>query len=688
MNGDHPLENRLRSAVELAPAAVMTLCAAACVAAPQLFFLPPPIALGAAAGFSTLALWRAWQGAQVLRYRGHLRRMPRYVLRPEAIPVSDRRLFLGRGFTWGPEHTQRVFEARDPKTRARFLTPSRLYRSARALENAAEHRPLLRPLTRALGWDHPLNPLRPHPPVGEDSVLHGVGADHEQNEFMDLGERVGHTLVLGTTRVGKTRVLELLAAADIRRGDVTIVFDPKGDEALLRRMYAEAKRAGRLDEFTIFNLGHPDISARYNPIGSFSRITEVAGRIAGQLPDQGNSAAFREFAWRFSNSVARALVALGRKPDFTSIQRYVTNIEALFIEYTEHWLARHGPAGWQQTVQRIEGGVNGNKTLQMTYKGRGYHAIALAETLLQYNIYDPVVDSLRGAFTYDRTYFDKITASLLPLLEKLTTGRVGQLLSPDYSDLADTRPVIDWLKIIRRGGIVYVGLDAMSDPEVAAAVGSAMFADLTSVAGQIYKFGVDYGLPKAPSGAPDPLPRLAIHADEFNQLVGDEFVPMVNKAGGAGYQVTVYTQTISDIEAKFGSRAKAGQVIGNLNTLIVLRVQNIETARILTDRLQKVRARYKMTDSGTSDRNDPGSSSQFTSQTKDIIKEVEIEMVSPADLVNLPKGQAFALISGQRLRKLRFPLIDASNDPCFPGSLAAMAAELAARRSYDDESAV
>jgi type IV secretory pathway VirB4 component len=58
---------------------------------------------------------------------------------------------------------------------------------------------------------------------------------------MDIGERVGHTLVLGTTRVGKTRLAEILITQDIRRGDVVSVFDPKGDADLLRRVYAEAR---------------------------------------------------------------------------------------------------------------------------------------------------------------------------------------------------------------------------------------------------------------------------------------------------------------------------------------------------------------------------------------------------------------------------------------------------------------
>ncbi|PSD00818.1 hypothetical protein C7D74_20230, partial [Klebsiella pneumoniae] len=36
----------------------------------------------------------------------------------------------------------------------------------------------------------------------------------------------------------------------------------------------------------------------------------------------------------------------------------------------------------------------------------------------------------------------------------------------------------------RQRAIIYVGLDALSDAEIAAAVGNSMFADLVSAAGQ------------------------------------------------------------------------------------------------------------------------------------------------------------------------------------------------------------
>jgi hypothetical protein len=137
------------------------------------------------------------------------------------------------------------------------------------------------------------------------------------------------SLHLSVVLIGKTRPAEMLIAQDIRRGEVVIVFDPKGDVDLLRRVFAEAERAGRGGEFFMFHLGHPEISARYNPVGSFSRITEVATRIAGQLPSEGQSAAFKEFVWRFVNMMARALV-----PD---IQDSVLDAAVWFVAHGGVW---------------------------------------------------------------------------------------------------------------------------------------------------------------------------------------------------------------------------------------------------------------------------------------------------------------------------------------------------------------
>ncbi|HEN3451350.1 TPA: type IV conjugative transfer system coupling protein TraD [Yersinia enterocolitica] len=676
MSNRYVIEALLRPAVELNTAVVSGMAAYVCVQAPWAVALAPSVSYVTAAGFAALAVTRTHQGMKIIRYRRNLRRLPRYVMSTKQIPVSHRRLFLGQGFRWTQKHTQRLQDTLRPEV-ARYLQPNRFYLGARQLEMLTEHR--LPWLGKLLSADKPLNPVRPLPPVGGNPALHGIEPD-EKDVTLALGERVGHTVVYGTTRVGKTRLAELLVTQDIRRGEVTIVFDPKGDADLMKRVWAEAHRAGRGDELYIFHLGWPEISARYNAVGRFGRVSEVASRVAGQLSGEGNSAAFREFAWRFVNIIARALVALGERPDYTLIMRYVNNIADLYIRYAEKIIQAQLPALQTQIEnnQQVLGEDDVPRNMQGQPDALRIWAIEVALSSEEgKKLYDPILDGLRSAVRYDRTYFDKIVASLLPLLEKLTTGKTAELLSPDYQDIDDTRPIFDWEQIIRKKAVVYVGLDALSDSEVASAVGNSMFADLVSVAGHIYKHGINAGLP----GGKEGKSLINLHCDEFNELMGDEFIPLINKGGGAGMQVTAYTQTSSDIEARIGNAAKTAQVQGNFNNLIMLRVRENRTAELLTTQLPQVEIYTKTLVSGHQDTADVNADQDFTSSTQDRVGTVKVPLLEPADIVTLPKGQAFALLEGGQLWKIRMPLpAGDADDVLMPESIEKIAEEM--RRSY------
>lgn len=676
MSNRYVIEALLRPAVELNTAVVSGMAAYVCVQAPWAVALAPSVSYVTAAGFAALAVTRTHQGMKIIRYRRNLRRLPRYVMSTKQIPVSHRRLFLGRGFRWTQKHTQRLQDTLRPEV-ARYLQPNRFYLGARQLEMMTEHR--LPWLGKLLSADTPLNPVRPLPPVGGNPALHGIEPD-EKDVTLALGERVGHTVVYGTTRVGKTRLAELLVTQDIRRGEVTIVFDPKGDADLMKRVWAEAHRAGRGDELYIFHLGWPEISARYNAVRRFGRVSEVASRVAGQLSGEGNSAAFREFAWRFVNIIARALVALGERPDYTLIMRYVNNIADLYIRYAEKIIQAQLPALQTQIEnnQQVLGEDDVPRNMQGQPDALRIWAIEVALSSEEgKKLYDPILDGLRSAVRYDRTYFDKIVASLLPLLEKLTTGKTAELLSPDYQDIDDTRPIFDWEQIIRKKAVVYVGLDALSDSEVASAVGNSMFADLVSVAGHIYKHGINAGLP----GGKEGKSLINLHCDEFNELMGDEFIPLINKGGGAGMQVTAYTQTSSDIEARIGNAAKTAQVQGNFNNLIMLRVRENRTAELLTTQLPQVEIYTKTLVSGHQDTADVNADQDFTSSTQDRVGTVKVPLLEPADIVTLPKGQAFALLEGGQLWKIRMPLpAGDADDVLMPESIEKIAEEM--RRSY------
>lgn len=664
MSQKHTLEALLRPPVEFFPAAVHSTCALVCTAAPWSLALTPSIGYGLSAGFLGLGVWRFSQGMKIVRYHRNLKRLPHYALTSRQIPVSNKSLFLGKGFAWTPKHTQRLYDCFSAHGE-KYWKPSELFNKARLYEQTHDNW-----LSRLTAKDWAINPVRPLPPVGGISVIHGI----EPNEYdimMPLDSRGGHMVVFGTTGVGKTRFAEGLVTQDIHRGkkpedrEVVVFLDPKGDPEMLARMYAEAKRAGREKEFYVFHLGHPEMSARYNPVGRFGRISEVAGRISGQLSGAGNSAAFKEFAWRFVNIVSRALVEMGLRPDYTQISRYVQNIDSLFLDYAKLHFDNMDPKIWPNLAQ-IAASLD-VKNLPFSMKDRPLIAV-INQYILENKIFDPVLEGLASAVRYDKTYFDKIVASLLPLLEKLTTGKIAELLSPDYSDVHDERPIFDWESIIRKRGIVYVGLDALSDATVAAAVGNSMFADLVSMAGHIYKFGVNEGLPENMGGKSKP-PKINLHCDEFNELMGDEFIPLINKGRGAGIQVTAYTQTLSDIEARIGSRSKAGQTIGNFNTLVMFRVKEPATAELLTKQLHDVTIYQSMVTSSTTDSSNPDDEKVFTSNTGERISEKRAPMLNPADITNLPKGQAFALLNGSTLYKIRVPLPAKDKDDEMPESI-------------------
>ena len=625
----YPLQSLLRQPTEFWSASISGVTVVLLMMTTSDSILPARVLPFVIGGLCVLTGVRLAQGLYVLAYQYGFRNVRPFFLDFARIQRKSGFLYLGRGFNWIQRHAQRLADTEQPESQ-KFLN---------------QRWPQFRGL---LNWSLK---RKPDPPPNTPSGLHRVhGVElFKKNVWMNLQDRVGHTLVLGTTRVGKTRLAELLIAQDIQRGDTVLIFDPKGDIELLQRVHTEAKRAGREQDLFMFHLGYPEVSCRYNAIGRFSRITEVATRIANQLPGSGSSSAFREFAWRFVNIIARALHALRRIPDYQQIRRYINDIEPLFMEYSRSYLMRHAPAGWADEVKTIVNSIN-ERSLSGALKGREPQAIALFKYINKHDFDDPILEGLMSAFKYDRTYFDKIVSSVGPLMEKLTTGPVADLIAasslPD-----DIRPEMSWLDVIRRKSIVYVGLDALSDSTVASAVGNSMFADLVSVAGYLYKFGI------LGEGSPyEEPPRVCIHADEFNEVIGDEFIPLLNKAGGAGFQVTAYTQTVSDLEARVGTKAKSGQILGNFNSLFMLRVRELATAEILTKQLPRVELRRLEQSTGASDSSIDGMSLRFKARNDDSIAVSEVPLLAPATLLALPRGHAFVLINGASLWKIRIPL--------------------------------
>ena len=718
MKADDTLEALLRPPVELWSTLTVWGVALVAIVAPWALMMPPWMGYVLATVAGYFGWVRMKQALHILKYQHGMKYYPVTHLAPHEIPVEDGQYYLGHGFVWNQQHTQRKHEASRPDAE-RFVKPQPLEKSLRSLgvrladwskkagppEAGAPVTASPLPTTakasadqvppsklsnvrmavaklsgEMVQWDHWLNPLKAYADLGGSPVLHGVGAMDERPVTMRQSSRNGHMIVLGTTRVGKTRMLEVLATQDIRAGHVVIVIDPKGDADLMMRLYAEAQRAGRGNQFYLFHLGYPDISARYNGIGNFSRITEVAGRATNALPSSGNSAAFKEFSWRFTNIVAQAQVALGRVPTYETLLADVTGIDPLFMDYAMMVFRAKAAEGqftdYQDRLEHLAGLIEKKKApVPRSLADRPVELVAMFLLIKDARLDDKVLTGLAAAFSYERSFYEKIIASLGPFLEKLTSGAVGKLISPDYFDPNDKRPIFDWMTVIRQGGIVYAGLDALTDSVVSSAVGNSMLADLVSVGGKLYKTGLD---PHHPTGK-IVLPTVCGHFDEVNEICGPEFVPMVNKLGGSGFRITAYTQSMFDIEAKVGDKAKAGQILDNFNHLVMLRVRSVNTANLLAEQVPQVDVVHITPSSGVSDSAADGSGVDFTSRNVDIFNSTKVPMIQPSDILSLPQGQAFALLEGNRKFKLRIPLAKTEGDPFIPESIRKVASDMKAR---------
>ena len=677
------LDGRIRPVYESMASATALGGAVASAFWGQAIGLPAPLALGTSLTMTAMAVWRENQAQKVKRYQYEISKLRPFFVTPGQLPKSKGKLWIGRGFEFLPIHAQRIYESRSQYAED-LLKPSNLTNWLRENERLAgidNCNFLRRFIAKNSKKSHILgveNIFSPAPPVGGDGRFHAVGLEDERDIYLDLGSRNGHLCCIGTTRAGKSRLIEVLVSQDISRNDgAVVVVDPKGDSSLLSRTYIEAVRAGREKDFFVLHLGFPEASCRYNAIGNFSKIVEVAGRISSQMETSGD-AVFADFAWRFMSVVATAYLRLGIKTNFSNMKQGIEDPEIVYKKYAKYFFEKH-LENWEEVYQKTRfnptkyarsgGEIPAPKHLQ----GRDKDTVTFDQMYSDFfdenpHVMDMCVDGLRSTMRNEVSYYGKITASLLPLLTKLTSGKVAELIVPDYEDAKDDRPIIDWNMIIRRNAIVYVALDGMTDSTVSSAVGRMLAADLLSVSGDIYQHGVEKGQNEAKR---DSTNNVWMHVDEFSTVSSEPWVGLLNRSAGSGVRISCYSQTRADLEMALGNKSMARVIEGNFNTLIMLRVKSRDTAEWLTDQVPKC-DRYGLDVTGGISDTDLTKDSSAAFGTK---KSVGVgvaksdPIISPEDIINLPVGQAFALIEGARLVKLRFPLYSSNDDDLLPPTL-------------------
>ena len=159
-------------------------------------------------------------------------------------------------------------------------------------------------------------------------------------------------------------------------------------------------RAGRRADLRIFHLRHPEESQTYNPIANYHAPTEIASRISEQLPSKGESAAFKSFAWRFINTIAVALDAMDRTPDFKLIYEYIEDIEPLVRAYHKHMHAALKTPNWTREIKMNARLIN-PKEKAKSLQSADRVTIAMIEFRKKHKIQDEIAKDLEFVLQYD-----------------------------------------------------------------------------------------------------------------------------------------------------------------------------------------------------------------------------------------------------------------------------------------------
>lgn len=465
--------------------------------------------------------------------------------------------------------------------------------------------------------------------------IHGMSVNDEA-VFQPMNHTEGHILIVGTTGAGKTRCFDTLITQAILRNEAVIIIDPKGDKELCENAKTACIASGRPDRFVYFHPGFPEHSARINPLRNFNRGTEIASRIAALIPSETGADPFKAFGQMALNNIVQGLLIVCQKPDLKTLRRYLeSGPEALVIAAVTAWgLENDDDFNTQLENMKVKANYNAYKFANYLhdYYFKVLHKIAPNSDL----------EGLLSMFKHDKTHYSKMVASLMPVLNMLTSSEIGALLSPDESEPDLESVVTDSARIIQTASVAYLGLDSLTDAMVGSAIGSLILSDLTAVSGDRYNYGIENR-------------PVNIFIDEAAEVINDPFIQLLNKGRGAKMRCIIATQTFADFAARTGSEAKARQVLGNINNLMVFRVMDAQTQQYVTDNLPKVRVQSISYNQGINMQADEVA--KYTGNYAEKLLEEEMPIFPSAMLGQLPNLEYLAIISGGKIIKGRLPIL-------------------------------
>jgi conjugal transfer pilus assembly protein TraD len=610
------------------------------------FHADKPALLACAVLALVMCAWRGLRASKLLRYKLALTGKPTVIMpaarMQAALPKMGSNLWLGWGYRWEPRHTQRAYEIM--KRDLDEVYPPKWWLKWAGIKTDPRQ-------AKGLPWIHGLD-------MGEKDVT------------LPFDSLKGHCAIIATTGAIKTRLAALIIFQLAMRGDCVIVIDPKGDKDLREICRQAAVLSGNPGRFLMLHPAFASSSVRLDLIKNWDRVSQVASRITMVLDSQ-ESDNFKEFCWMAVHRITNAMKYIGQRVSIHTLKTAMESrmaVEHLTTKALQKFFSEECP----QLAETLERQINAlAATANKPQKG-GIETSSI-ELAGMIKVFQEVVpeheeqarrqnlpvkpEELRGLIAIleaNREWFGKMIVSITPMLTKLTTDDLRGLLSPDYDDIDDPRPIMDMKRIVEGNHILYIGTDTLADQSVGRAISTMALADASAVAAEIYNHGgtQDDG---------DEPRRVHVVIDEWGDAVCDPVIQQANKGRGAGFFIWALGQTFSDLVDKFsGNTARAKRFIGNMNNLIIGATQDPDTMALIIEKLGETTITVRGQSVGIGSKTEDVGL-EFSANSSTSISEKDKEIFPRSLLPSLPDLHYIGFFNRGELVKGRIPVLVAKN---------------------------
>jgi len=332
--------------------------------------------------------------------------------------------------------------------------------------------------------------------------------------------RKGHFWCFGTTRVGKTRIMENMVEQDIRKGYSVVVIDPKGDIDLFSKIVQVAFEEGRDRELILVTPIYPHLSAVIDPLAYYYMPEELVGHIVSGV-EVGKERFFFNVAYEISLVIVQALIMLAA---------WEGKAKSFNLNDVKNKMSR-------EELEKLKGQID---------------CIDTGEA-------KQLSSDIQKILNSPQDYYGKVSSSLRVALMELTSGNIGKVVGK-----ADENRFIDRLEK-GKPVIMVVHLGSLITRKAAFTLGKVVISMVQSFVGRVFSSGRRV------------TPPLCLYIDECQNVLYYGIEDLFAKAGGADVWVHGFAQSVSQLYAMIG-KDYGNAILDNTNTKLFMRVPDTDTA--------------------------------------------------------------------------------------------------------------